>query len=267
MTVFEIRDSYLSDKIVGFLFYHKRKRRFSTELPNGLDEWDAPAMFMRAAREENYSIGFDLSMKFVRQRIVPAERQNIGMILKNAGLKYYDEYRLLCLSEGRCAQDELHLVKTELSELPPDISDRLNKKVRDVVPMEGYSLMVFYKDGLSQTVDVKEILESDHVFGNVLKGRSLFMSVSVSPGGNGIEWGEERVIPAEILRKTGKDLPISYDMLITFSKDRLANTSDAADALDCSRQYLNSLVKQGILHPVKGGSNNTVFLRSELETL
>lgn len=43
---------------------------------------------------------------WVRQRIVPPDRQNIGQILKANGLEEYDEFSLLMFGSGRCAQDD-----------------------------------------------------------------------------------------------------------------------------------------------------------------
>ena len=43
----------------------------------------------------------------MQQRIVPTDRQNLGEILRDNGLKEYDEFELLMLATGRCAQDDL----------------------------------------------------------------------------------------------------------------------------------------------------------------
>ena len=49
------------------------------------------------------------SKLWVQQRIVPTDRQNLGQVLKENGLSEYDEFELLMLAEGRCAQDSYFL--------------------------------------------------------------------------------------------------------------------------------------------------------------
>lgn len=41
-----------------------------------------------------------------------------GQVLKENGLDFYDEYELLMLADGRCAQDDYYLVPVKLEELP-----------------------------------------------------------------------------------------------------------------------------------------------------
>ncbi|MBR2823489.1 MAG: hypothetical protein IKE24_07385 [Clostridia bacterium] len=43
---------------------------------------------------------------WVQQLIVPQDRQNIGQVLKENGLGVYDEFQLLMLTMGRCAQED-----------------------------------------------------------------------------------------------------------------------------------------------------------------
>ena len=37
-----------------------------------------------------------------------------------------------------------------------------------------------------------------------------------------------------------------------------------AELLNCSRQYINELVKSGKLHPIKASEKNTLFLKREI---
>jgi hypothetical protein len=50
---------------------------------------------------------------------------NLVQVQKENGLKEYDEYRLLMLSMGRCAQDDYYLVPMEEGELPEEIQKPL----------------------------------------------------------------------------------------------------------------------------------------------
>ena len=272
MTTFEIRDKAQPvggnrGRLIGYLFYYERSRRFYAEVLGELDEWEVPAMFYGHVKRGIYSIDSKWSMKWVRQRIVPAERQNIGMILKDAGLKSYDEYKLLCLSEGRCAQDECYIVKIEPGQMVPEIQKRLMKKVADLLPMTDNRVVVFFKDGNARLVNTGKLLEKQDAFRRVLREPAIFDRVKISPGGNGIEWDEDRSVMAEDLYQVGEKIGIGYDDLLRFANKRLVDTTEACALLNVSRQYINQLVKQGRLNPVLSGEKGRIFLRAEIENL
>lgn len=266
MTIFEIRDSSIdSGKLLGFLFYYERSRRFFAELLSEVNEWEAPFIFSGFVKKRQYSIDSEWSMRFVRQRIIPYERQNIGSILKANKLKEYDEYKLLLLSEGRCAQDELYLVKTKPDMLTGEIKERLAKKVSDVIPLPDFKALVFFKDKSVRRIDIEAITAGNRLFANVLKDNNIFSSVKVSPGGNGIEWDSDRFLPAELLHTVGTESQVTYEDMMSFVSSRVIDTTKAASMLGCSRQYINQLVKQGRLNPLLSESNNRLFLLSEIE--
>ena len=92
MIVFEIHNKAENRRLLGYLFYYDRSKRFYTELLSDLDEWSAPFIFAGHVKRCEYSIDSVWSKKFVNQRIIPLDRQNLGSILKENGLKTYDEY-------------------------------------------------------------------------------------------------------------------------------------------------------------------------------
>ncbi len=265
MTVFEIRDKARKGSLLGYLFYYDRSRRFFTELLSDTDAWTCPFIFSDLVKKGIYSIDSIRSGKFVAQRIIPTDRQNLGSILKENGLKEYDEYKLLLLSEGRCSQDELYLVRISEKDIITEISKRLAGKVQDVMPLGNRKVLVFTEDRKSVIVDVENLCRDDRLFGNVLNSDEIFRNVRVSPGGNGIEWGEERFISAEILRDNGQESFISYDDLTDFIKTRLVDTAEAASILNCSRQYIKQLSDKERLTPLREGANSNLFLKSEIE--
>ncbi|MBR1670739.1 MAG: DUF2442 domain-containing protein [Butyrivibrio sp.] len=271
MKVFEIRDESertgKEDFLVGFLFYYERKKRFQVELLGAVDEWTSPFVFSKAVSEGTLSFGPPLSESFVRQRIIPPDRQNLGSILKANGLPEYDEYRLLALSEGRCAQDDLHLVRTKPDSLPDEILDRLDEKVKEFIPLENNRLLVFFRDQKTVKCDMNKILGGRREFARVLSSAEIFGNARLSPGGNGVEWGEELIVPAEKLRMHGSEADVDLDAMISFAQKRLADTTGIASLLSCSRQYIGQLVREGRLHPIKEGGNNTLFLKSEVEAM
>ena len=73
----------LDKRLLGYLFYYERSRRFFAELLEGVDEWEAPFIFSSFVKKNIRSIDSEWSMKFVQQRIIPADRQNLGDTLSN----------------------------------------------------------------------------------------------------------------------------------------------------------------------------------------
>ncbi len=270
MTIFEIRDAAQvirpgEDRVVAYLFYFERAKRFYAELPEELNEWEVPAMFYGHAKRGERFVDAVWAMKFVRQRIIPPDRQNIGAILRDNGLKFYDEYKLLCLSDGRCAQDECYIVRTNAQALPEEIRERLGRKVRDLLPLSDNRLYVFFRDGMARLVDIGTLCGDDRTFGRILREADVFERVRVAPGGNGVEWGDERALSAEKLYVYGEEAVLSYEDLLLFARRRLVDTTEACEMLGVSRQYLNQLVGQKRLHPVIDGAKSRIFAKADVE--
>lgn len=266
MKIYAIRDESVStEKNLGFLFYYERSREFFIELPEEADEWETPLILSSFLKKGIYSINSYWSGKWVAQRIVPPDRQNLGMILKENGLKEYDPYKLLMLADGRCAQDDCYLLPIDISDLPKDIKKRLKKKVKDVIPLSDYQAIVFFIDGTVRMVDLKTIFNENTAFIPILCNEEIFDRVRVTTGGNGIEWGSNVGITAEELYSSGKSLPIKMDDFLQFIKLRTVNTTQVSQILHCSRQYINQLVNDDKLHPIRIDSNNKIFLKSEVE--
>ena len=168
MVVFEIRNKAENKRLLGYLLYYESSKRFFTEILDGLDEWSAPFIFAGHIKKGIYSIDSVWSGKFVSQRIIPPDRQNLGSIIKSNGLKFYDEFKMLQLSEGRCAQDELYIVRIQESEIVPQIMKRSDKKVLDVMTLRENKALVFFRDGKSSIIDMKSICDDHRLYVKVL---------------------------------------------------------------------------------------------------
>ena len=266
MIIFEIRDKAQKGRLLGYLFYYEKSKRFFSELMEDTDEWTCPFILSGFVKKGKYSADSIWSGKFVNQRIIPPDRQNLGSILRDNGLKEYDEFKLLQLSEGRCAQDELYLVRIQDKDVVSEVQERFEKKVLDVMVMEDYRILVFFKDKKSIVLDVNKACGENRLFGNILRNEEVFRNVRVSPGGNGIEWGEERFISADDIREIGKESIISYDDIKGFIKDRLVDSAETAKILNCSRQYVKQLTDKKRLSPIREGANSNIYLKTTLES-
>lgn len=51
------------------------------------------------------------SLRWVQERVTPPDRQNIGQVLKNNGMKFYSEFPLLLKNHGWSCQDECYIVQ------------------------------------------------------------------------------------------------------------------------------------------------------------
>lgn len=106
MTVFKVCGH---DIDYGILTYEPSKKEFQLHINKDIDIKEAPIMLSMYADSGIYDLTAEQSLKWVRMRITPPERANIGAILRSCGLTEYDEYGLLKAFDGRCVQDWLYL--------------------------------------------------------------------------------------------------------------------------------------------------------------
>ena len=57
---------------------------------------------------------------------------------------------------------------------------------------------------------------------------------------------------------------MTADDFRAFAAEWVIYAADAAEILNCSRQYINKLEKTGKLQPIKATGKNTLFLKSEV---
>lgn len=130
MKIYVIRNSEDNSlKDLGYLFYFT-ENMFYIELPKDINEWETPLILSSFVKKKKYTVGAYFTELWVQQRIIPIDRQNLGQILKDNNLKEYDEFQLLVLANGRCAQDEYYITEISEDELPLEIKERLKNGKR-----------------------------------------------------------------------------------------------------------------------------------------
>ena len=123
MKIFAIRDESAEIQVdLAYLLYYELEKRFYIELPENADPWKTPLLLSTFLKKGETSINSYWSKMWVQQRIVPTDRQNLGQVLKDNHLMEYDEFDLLMLSMGRCAQDDYYLVPIDEKDLPEEIN-------------------------------------------------------------------------------------------------------------------------------------------------
>ena len=265
MKIFAIRDeSAETQKDLAYLLYYEVEKRFYIELLEETDPWELPLLLDSFVKQKERTINSYWSKIWVQQRIVPSDRQNIGEILRDNQLEEYDEYELLMLTMGRCAQDDYYLVQIDEKNLPEKVTKRFATRIEDVLPLENFSLLVFFRDGRIKKCELREYFENTQVFHILLKKPEYFENVQMQTGGYGVSWDVNMTVSDSMLYRMGRKVPLCATDFCNFVAHRVINATEAAEILGCSRQNVIDLTKRGKLHPLKTSDKNTLYLKSEI---
>lgn len=265
MKIFAIRDELAPiSKDLAYLLYYELEKRFYIELPENADPWETPLLLDSFVKRNQMTVNSYWSKVWVQQRIIPTDRQNLGEILRDNNLKEYDEFELLMLAMGRCAQDDYYLVPIEEEDLPAEIARRFATRIEDVLPLDNFCLLVFFRDGMIKKCDLRAHFEKSKAFGILLKKPAYFETVQMQTGGYGVSWDVNMTLSDAMLYRIGKKIPLTVADFRNFVVHRVINATEAAEILDCSRQNIVDLTKRGKLHPIKASEKNTLYLKSEV---
>ena len=263
MRLFALKDETLpGDKVLAYLVYYETSRSFYIELPDNADPWELPPVLASFADRGVFSIGSAWSRRWVRQRIVPQDRQNVAQILRENGLREYDEFSLLMLAMGRCEQDDCFLEELPSDPLPALLLSRWRTKVADVIPLEVPRLLVFFRNGTARVTDVREIADAACL--PYLANQERFSTVEVQPDGYGIYWNDQAQIPHRDLYLHGMTVPIRLDDIHRYIRRRVVSASEACDLLGCSRQNVDDLMRRDKLHPIRTDAKYKLFSKAEV---
>ena len=266
MKYFEIRsDLSGDDRLYGVVIYNEKKDEYLVELPEDLEYKDAPILLDKAIIDGTYTVGPRVSHLWIEQRVVPPDRQNIGSVLKAAKLDEYNEFELLKHADGRCAQDDFYLKPIPAKSMPLDICQRLSKRIRDYVLLTELKLIVFFKNGETRLCDLSKLQDKYFWIKYLTISDDYYYSLHLITCGYGIAWDEKRQISCEELYSIGERQDISYEMFKAFIAQRTISTTGVCEALECSRQNVNDLIKRDRLHSVKDLDNTKLFLKAELD--
>lgn len=267
MKVCRIVDEYRGDASIAYLFYFEKSGVYSIELNGELSAAEAPIFFDSFVERGIYTVDQYFSRRWVESRIVPRDRQNLGMILRENGLREYDPFRLLMIAEGRCSQDDCAVFPVREGSLPEWVMDRRAEKIRFVTPLGNWELLVIYNDGSIWRTDAEELLDANQRTRSILARPDKQKDAHIVPGGDGVEWSDGVFLTAGELRGRGIRLPLSEKELDAVIKSYVVDTSDICYELDCSRQYVSKLVRENGLEEFKATGGTRLFARSELDRL
>ena len=245
------------------VLHYEKADRFYIELPEDADEWETPLLLSSFVKRGQHTVNSYWSRAWVQQRIIPPDRQNLSSILKENGLDTYDEFALLTIAKGRCAQDDCYLEPLEEGDLPKEIRDRFSIRVEEAVPLENAQMLVFFRNGEARKSDMR-VLCPEPRFVPILQNAKLFSSVQIQTDGYGITWGENLDVGSDRLYQDGTAIPLSIRDFQSYAANCVTDTAGACRLLQCSRQNISDLVKRGKLHPLHASAAGTLFLLSEI---
>ena len=115
-------------------------------------EKDVPMLFIPFLRRDERRIDDEWSRRWVEERIVPLNRQNIGQVLRANGLQFYDSMLLLIAGKGKCAQDDFFIREVGDAAVSESASCRVGSEVRQARERAGVSqMMLAEKCGMRQS--------------------------------------------------------------------------------------------------------------------
>ena len=264
MLIFAIKENK-NNKVTTFahLVYFERAKEFHIDIMDDVSKWEAPLIISSFIKKGKKSVDANFSKLWVRQRIIPSDRQNLGQILKNNNMSEYDEFQLLLASRGRCAQDDYYISPISKTEYQKTYSERLKKRVLDVTPLSNQNMLVFFADKTVKKVNTSDAQLSIRVL-DYLNNDNNFTLVEPIIGGYGVKWGNIAQIDNEKLYEIGIDIGLTLNDFAKFAKHGILSASEAANKLNCSRQNISLLCRSGKLQNLSDFSENTEFLASEV---
>ena len=235
---------------LGYVLYYDKAQVFSIELDDTLTPMDVPLFFASFLKRNVYTLNETWSRKWVDQRIVPRNRQNLGAILKEAHLKEYHPYRLLLWGGGRSSQDDCRIVPAgeKSTALPSWFLSRMGEKITYLCPLSDGRILFAFADGMLRVIPIAT--------------QDAFW---ISPDGNAIITEKQLLYSNRELRHVGKALPLQMEDLKMIISDEVVPSQEAQTILNCSRQNLNYYTQKGMLTNILSDPAHRLYWRHELE--
>ncbi len=266
MKSFAIYDEELDrNTALGYMFYYEKSEGFIIELCRNVDEWSVPLLFQGFVRKGIYTIPNAISLMWINERIIPSGRQNIGSILKNHNLREYNEMALLSLSKGRCSQDHCYISEICWDDIPTDIRDRSKSNVLECFPTQDGQLICMFLDGTVRKVDLSKIKERYKDVSHVLQHRKILDSAKVGNGGYSVVFNDSIEIAVADLREAGEILPLSTEDFYGFVQRNVVDATAVCEMMQCSRQNLSYMVREGKIAPIISGTKANLYTRGAVE--
>lgn len=264
MKVFAINNEE-TKQTIGYLFHYEKVNDYIIELDDALDEWSAPLLFMGLVKKGIYTVPKDLSKLWVEGRVIPSGRQNIGLILKNAGMKEYNEAKLLKASKGKCSQDSDYVKEMKASELPDWVKNRQKDNIKDCFWSAEDTLLLLCEDDTVRQITTRDLIACNPKVETFQKNQRILNTVRVDVGGYGIIFNGSIGVAKKHLLEKADVLPIKASSFYSYARNNVLSTAEACESLGFTRQNLSYLSKTEALKPIKEGTRENLFLKGDID--
>ena len=262
MKIYAIRDNTIDrNKDLGYFFYCEGAGECCIEINENVDEWELPFILEHFARDKQLTVDEYHTKLFISQRIIPSDRQNIGMILKNNGLDEYDEIKLFILADGRCCQDECYIKPISREEVSAGVKKRMNHRLISFMLTQSDMIMMSFANGEIGMVNIEKVRKNYGWMREYMERLSL---AEPSSCGASLKITERVHVVSEKLYEESEILPVNLNEVSSFLSGNFLTTAQVCDELNCTRQNVNDLAKRGKLNPVNWGGDALLFDRREV---
>lgn len=261
MKICEIHDDY-RDLVVGYLYYYENNDSYLIELSEDLSTDASPVFFESFIRHQEFTVNAEWSRKYVQSRVVPRDRQNLGEILKNAGLSTYDMFKLLIPSAGKCSQDDCSIRVVNM--VPSWLEERKSRWISNVAPLSNFRLFVSFEDGSSRIIDMHNIFENDRTLAVLLEREDDYKRVEIRASGRYLDFGAGKEIMYDRLYSAGENLQLSNYDLETIFKNSYADISYICEKYSVSKQYVNKRLKDKGVSPAMKSRAGYIYKKSDI---
>lgn len=244
LKIYSIRNK---EKIYGYLFINNNLDDCYIELIKDLDEY--PAFFNMFALNNEYMINSDWTYKWIKERIIPYERQNINNILKDNKIPFYNELLMLISSKAHSSMDDNYIEEIKYNELDENIKKRMDTYIMDFIYSRDYNnLTIFFKNNKTKCYKIKDNINTNP-----------FLSKFC----NEIIFNIKTRYSYLELYENGNDILLSYNDLKNYMNENILSSSQISEEFNFSRQYLNKLKKEGKIEVL----NNNLYLKNNINAL
>ncbi|WP_035767620.1 hypothetical protein [Butyrivibrio sp. NC2002] len=266
MKVYEIFDEYISrTKEIGFLLYYEKADAFVIELRHGLTEWEAPLLFTYYVKKGIYTIPKEAAALWVKERVLPCGRQNLGMILRTHKLAEYNEAKILALGKGRSSQDECYIKEIKEDKLPDWVKQRQKTNIKECFLSGKDRIVCICEDGGVFAGKVSDLITFNSKIRSVIDNERLLSTLRADAGGYGIVFNDSITVDKTSLLSVLKKLDVTADDFYSFAGNNVLSTKEACLLFECTRQNLAYMIKTDALHPIKTGGNENLFLKGDVD--
>ena len=269
MKIFAIKNPDLGKDVdLGYFFYYDKLDDCYIELNDTLDAWDFPFILDSFAKQNRWVVNQKYTRLFISQRIIPSDRQNIGMILKDNGLEVYDEIQLFLLADGRCAQDECYIKQIPFEQLPLNIRKRRKRMIVSAKNISAGRYLVGFVDNKIGLWEADRCAFISRQVRRLLTYKNRLSALQAVSSGFELRWDEDAAgISYDAVYENCEFLPVDMESLERFTIGNLVTTQDIINEMGCTRQNINDHVKRGRIRSVDLNAKTQIFSRREYQKL